>query len=111
MAEHWLDSGVPEVRIDVCEVHCTREETFLLFGTQFPGAHAKLQRRIILTPVMAKRLADGLVDVILNHEAQSKATPAGCTHSDASEADRPGERRPLHTLLPGLDCGFGVCEV
>ena len=107
MAEHWLDSGVPEVRIDVCEVHCTREETFLLFGTQFPGGHAKLERRIILTPVMAKRLAAGLVDVMLDHEAQSNATPAGSTHSTASDDDAPAEARPMLALVRGLNVGFG----
>jgi len=107
MPERWLDAGVRELRADVCEVHSTREETFLLFGTQLAGTDAKLERRIILTPVMAKRLAAGLGDVLREHEAQSNATPAGSIQSAASDDDAPAEARPMLALVRGLNVGFG----
>ena len=107
MVEHWLGTEVPEVRVDVCEVHSTREETFLLFGTQLAGGHARLERRIILTPAMAKRLAAGLGDVMREHEAQTNATPAGSIQSAASEDDAPAEARPMLALVRSLNVGFG----
>ena len=103
MPERWLDAGKPELRADVCEVHTTREETVLLFGTQLAGTHAKLERRIILTPVMAKRLAAGLGDVMREHEAQSNATPAGSMQSVAADENAPAEARPMLALVRGLN--------
>ena len=107
MAENWLGTDVPGVRADVCEVYSTREETSLLFGTQLPGGDAKLERRIILAPAVAKRLAAGLGDVMREHEAQSNATPAGSIQSPASDVDAPAEARPMLALVRGLNVGFG----
>src|SRR5258708_36928375 len=95
MPERWFDAGVPELRADVCEVHATREEAVLLFGTQLAGTHAKLERCIILTPVMAKRLAAGLDDVIREHEAQTYASTAGNIQSTASDDHAPAAAGPL----------------
>ncbi len=107
MPERWFDAGVPELRADVCEVHATREEAVLLFGTQLAGTHAKLERCIILTPVMAKRLAAGLDDVMREHEAQTNATPAGNIQSTASDDHAPAGARPMLALVRGLNVGFG----
>jgi len=107
MPERWFDAGVPELRADICDVHGTREETFLLFGKQLTGTHAKLERRIVLTPLMAKRLAVGLADVLREHEAQSNATPAGRNQSAASDDEAPAEARPMLALVRGLNVGFG----
>ena len=107
MPERWVNSGAPELRADVCEVQITREETFLLFGTQFAESHAKLERRIILTPVMAKRLAASLGDIVREQEAQSNATPAGRVQSAASDDDAPAAARPMLALVRGLNVGFG----
>ena len=107
MPDRWLDAHAPEVRADVCEVQSTREETCLLFGTRVGAEHANLLRRIILTPVMAKRLAASLAHAVREHEAQSNATPAGNVRSAASDEDAPEQARPMLALVRGLNVGFG----
>jgi hypothetical protein len=107
MPERWLDAGVPALRADVCQVQSTREETVLLFGTQLPQGRAKLERRIILTPAMAKQLASGLARVMLEHEARLNATPAGNVESAARDSDAPAEAGPMLALVRALEVGFG----
>lgn len=107
MPERWLDAGVPLVRADVCEVQSTREETFLLFGTQSAPGEAKLERRIALAPAMAKRLAAHLGHAIRAHEARVDATPAGGGQSAASDDDVPAQARPMLALVRSLNVGFG----
>src|SRR6478736_5601258 len=100
MPERWLDPGVLELRADVCQVQSTRDETFLLFGSQQgAGLPAKLERRIVLPPVLAKRLAAVLSDITRDTEEQSNATPAGSMQSAASDEDAPEEARPMLALV------------
>ena len=107
MPERWLDRGVTALRADVCQVQSTREETVLLFGTQLRENRAKLERRIVLTPAMAKQLAAGLAGTMQEYEAQLNATPAGGIQSAASDSDAPAGARRMLALVQGLNVGFG----
>jgi hypothetical protein len=103
----WIDPGVPEMRAEVCQVQSTREETYLLFGTQ-GDAGAKLERRIVVRPALAKELAASLARLLRAHEAQlENATPAGNVRSAPTDADAPPDARPLLSLVRGLGVGFG----
>jgi len=107
MADRWIDQGVPPLRVDVCEVQSTREETWLLFGTQSAPGEAKLARCIVLAPAMAKRLATHLRQAVHAHEAQADATPAGSGRSAGSEEEVPAQARTMFALVRGLNVGFG----
>jgi tryptophan halogenase len=108
MPERWLDPGVPELRADACQVQSTRDETFLLFGSQQgAGLPAKLARRIVLPPVLAKQLAAVLNDITRDTEEQANATPAGSMLSSASNEDAPEESRPMLALVRALNVPFG----
>jgi len=106
-ALRWIDPGVPETRAEVCQVQSAREETYLLFGT-LGEAGAKLERRIVVRPALAKELAATLARLVQAHEAQlENATPAGNVRSAPTDADAPAEARPLLSLVRGLGVGFG----
>src|SRR4051794_26719715 len=108
MPERWVNAGIPDVRADAFQVQSTRDETFLLFGSQQgAGLPAKLERRIVLTPVLAKQLAAVLRDLPRDSEEQSNATPAGSMQSAASDEDAPEEVKPLLALVRALNVGFG----
>lgn len=102
MAERWIDGGIVALRPSACQVQSTREETVLLFGSA-----GKLERRIILSPAMAKELAAGLAAVMREHDAQLNATPAGAGASAVDEADVPPGARPLLAAARRLAPGFG----
>ena len=112
----WVNAGVSGLRADVCQVQSTREETILLFGTVTPPAagdrerRARLERRIVLSPVLAKQLAATLTSVARAYEARLgsvNATPAGRFQSAPTDADAPAEARPLLELVRSLNVGFG----
>lgn len=106
----WLSAGVPDTRADVCQVQSTREETALLFGTltSTRPPQARLERRIVLAPRLAKELAASLARLVRAYEAQlANATPAGTVRSAPSEADAPAGARPLLARVRGLGVGFG----
>jgi hypothetical protein len=108
MPEAWIDLGVAALHADVCQVQSTRDETFLLFGSQQgAGLPAKLERRVVLTPVLAKQLAAVLRDLTRDREGPSNATPAGSMQSAASDEDAPEEARPMLALVRALNVGFG----
>lgn len=102
MPERWLDPGIAALRAEVCQVQSTREEFALLFGVQADGK-AKLQRRILVSPLLAKQLAAALAAL----GRDPNATPAGSIDSAASEADAPTAARPMLALVRGLGVGFG----
>lgn len=103
-----MDAGVPETRADVCQVKSTREETSLLFGTLSSPGQARLERRIVLAPALAKEFAATLARLVRAHEAQlENATPAGNVRSAPSDSDAPADARPLLGLVRGLGVGFG----
>ena len=65
----WLDPGVPTTRAEVVQVQSTREETSLLFGRLAPAGadaepRARLERRIVLPPGIAKQLAAALAEAV-----------------------------------------------
>jgi hypothetical protein len=111
----WIDPGVTELRADVCQVRSTREETMLLFGTQQApadggGQQASLERRVVLSPNLAKQLAAGLASAVREHEARLRsadATPAGSIRSAPTDEDAPAAARPLLRHVRGLGVGFG----
>lgn len=111
----WVDPGVTTTRADVCQVQSTRTETMLLFGTrQSPLSEgerrAKLERRIMLSPTLAKQLAAALKSAVRAFESRlgsENATPAGNVRSAPSDADAPAAARPLLNLVRRLDVGFG----
>jgi tryptophan halogenase len=113
VSERWIDPGVQGLRADLCQVQSTREETILLFGTQQPqgagatGPSARLERRIVLAPAMAKQLATALASVMREYDTQLNATPAGRIQSVATDGDAPAEARPMLALVRGLGVGFG----
>jgi hypothetical protein len=100
--ERWIDPGIEALRPEACQVQSTREEMALLFGTR-----GKLERRVILPPLLAKQLAAGLAGVMREYEAQLNATPAGRGGGGAGEADVPPAARPMLALVRGLAPGFG----
>jgi len=110
----WIDPGVPETRADVCQVQTTQEETSLLFGTRQPAAkgelRARLERRVLLAPQLAKQLAESLAAVLREHErlhGAENATPAGTFSSPPGEDDAPAAARPLLDKVRALGTGFG----
>lgn len=111
----WIDPGVPDTRADICQVLSSREETMLLFGTrQAPftegGRRARLDRRIVLSPALAKQLAASLKSLVRTLETPldgENATPAGNIRSAPSDEDAPVAARPLLDLVRRLDVGFG----
>jgi hypothetical protein len=111
----WVDPGVTATRVDVCQVKSTRAETMLLFGTRQPPLtegerRARLDRRIVLSPALAKQLAAALKSAVREIEVRrgsANATPAGNIRSAPSDADAPAAARPLLDLVRRLDIGFG----
>ena len=111
----WLDRDIPETRADVCQVISSREETMLLFGTRErpttgDGQHATLDRRIILSPGLAKELVADLRAFLREFEAArggGNATPAGYIRSTPGDDDAPEAARPLLHMVRNLDVGFG----
>jgi len=102
MPERWVDSGVAGLRAEVCQVQSTRQEFALLFGTQ-AGASAKLERRILVSPLLAKQLAAALAGAL----GDPNASPAGTTQSAATDADAPRAARPMLAQVRALNVGFG----
>lgn len=111
----WVDPGVAATRADVCQVQSTRTETMLLFGTQQVPVtegerRARLERRIMLSPSLAKQLAVALKSAVRALETRlgsENATPAGNLRSAPNDADVPAAARPLLDLVRRLDVGFG----
>ena len=111
----WIDSGAVTMRADVCQIQSTRDETMLLFGSQqAPQAEgersARLERRIVLSPSLAKQLSAALKSAIRAMEARlgaANATPAGNIRSAPSDADAPEAARPLLDRVRRLGVGFG----
>jgi len=106
----WIDAGEPEIRADVCQVQSTREEAALLFGTRDrEGAmQARLLRRVVINPLLAKQLAAGLARIVRGHDAQlANATPAGNLRSAPTDEDAPAAARPLLARVRELGTGFG----
>jgi hypothetical protein len=114
-ASKWIDPGATTTRADVCQVQSTRTETVLLFGRQeAPAAEgerrARLERRIMLSPLLAKQLVAALKNVVRGFDARlgsENATPAGNVRSAPSDADAPLAARPLLERVRRLDVGFG----
>src|SRR5687767_1071955 len=82
----------------------------LLFGQATGEGRARLERRIVLAPSLAKQLAASLADAVRAYEARSgggNATPAGRIESVARDEDAPAAARPLLGLVRGLGAGFG----
>jgi len=102
MPERWLDPGIVGLRAELCQVQSTREEFALLFGTR-AGDGARLERRILITPLLAKQLAAALTAL----GRDPNATPAGSIESGASDADAPAGARPMLGLVRALGVGFG----
>lgn len=111
----WIDPGVPETRADVCQVQTTQEETSLLFGMRQGAAtgneqRARLERRVLLSPQLAKQLAESLAAVLREHErlhGMENATPAGTFSTPPGEGDAPAAARPLLDKVRALGAGFG----
>jgi len=110
-ALRWVDPGVPDTRADVCQVQSTREETALLFGalTASRPPQARLERRVVLPPRLAKELSATLARLLRAHEAQlENATPAGNVRSaPPGDEDAPAAARPLLAQVRALGAGFG----
>lgn len=114
-AFQWVDPGLPPVRADICQVLSSREETMLLFGarqTSFTDTdrRATLDRRIVLSPSLAKQLALKLRHLINEREAMPdgvNATPAGQFRYAPGDEDAPAAARPLLQLVRAIDVGFG----
>ena len=102
MPERWLDPGIAGLRAELCQVQSTGEEFALLFGTH-AGDVARLERRILLSPLLAKQLAATLA----NLARDPNATPAGGTECAASDADAPAGARHMLGLVRALGVGFG----
>ena len=102
MPERWLDAGVGALRPEAFQVQSTREEFALLFGSPAESG-AKLERRILIPPILAKRLARVLADLARD----PNATPAGTTASAAAERDVPAAARPMLRKVRALGVGFG----
>ena len=102
MPERWLDPGIAGLRAELCQVQSTGEEFALLFGTHAGGA-ARLERRILLSPLLAKQLAAALAGI----GRDLNATPAGATECAASDADAPAGARRMLGLVRALGVGFG----
>ena len=108
----WLDPGVPTTRAEVVQVQSTREETSLLFGRLAPAGadaepRARLERRIVLPPGIAKQLAAALAEAVRAVEQGVNATPAGITQSAAGVDAAPAAAQPLFRLVQALGIGFG----
>lgn len=111
----WVDPGLAPVRADICQVLSSREETMLLFGTRklpFTDTEkqATLDRRIVLSPSLAKQLAQSLRQFIDEREAlpdSANATPSGQLRYNPGDDDAPVAARPLLQLVRSLDVGFG----
>src|SRR5512146_304372 len=108
----WADADRPQLRPDVFQVQATRNEFALLLGTRDaadPG-RARLERRIALEPMLAKRLAATLAEVARNREAQIgslDAMPVGRPGEAYDEAEVPPATRPLFERVRALGTGFG----
>jgi hypothetical protein len=102
MPERWLDPGITGLRAELCQVQSTREEFALLFGTR-SGGKARLERRILVSPTLAKQLAAALAGI----GRDPNATPAGGIESSATDADAPAGARPMLELVRALGVGFG----
>ena len=103
----WIEDGAVETRADVCQVKSTRDQTMLLFGTRLPEdtPRARLERRIVIAPLLAKQLAATLAEALRAREAQlgfGNATPAGSIRSAPRDADAPAAARPLLELVRAL---------
>ena len=103
MPERWIDSGIPGLRAEACQVKSTREETALLFGTR-----ERAERCIVVHPALAKQLAAGLAALLREYDAQLNATPAGRLESRATEDDVPLGARAMFEQVRGLGVPFGL---
>lgn len=111
----WIDPGATTARADVCQVQSTQAETILLFGRQQPPRAdgtpcASLERRILLSPILAKQLMTALKAVVRGLDARlgsENATPAGNVQSAPNDADTPAAARPLLKQVQRLNVGFG----
>ena len=112
----WVDSGEPALRPDVVQVQGSREEMALLFGTLdatvdgSAGRHARLERRIVLSPGLAKQLAMSLGDVARIYESRLgrlDTSPAGQFLGAHSDTDVPEGARVLFERVRALQVGFG----
>lgn len=108
----WVEADQPQMRPDVFQVQASRDGFALLLGTRDAAdpARARLERRIALEPVLAKRLAAALAEVARSHEAQIgslDAMPAGRPGGAYSDADVPPGARPMFERVRALGTGFG----
>ena len=102
----WDDASARSLRAEVCQIRSTREEMLLLFGTR-----TRAERCIVVPPLLAKRLAVGLDQLLREREAglaSPDATPAGRLQSTVEALDVPAPARPLFELVRGLNVGCGV---
>ena len=103
MPERWVDSGIPGLRAEVCQVRSTRDETALLFGTR-----ERAERCVLLRPALAKQLAAALAALMREHDAQLNATPAGAIQSRAADDDVPPKAQPVFEQVRALGVPFGL---
>lgn len=108
----WVGTDQPPLRPEVFQVQASREAFALLLGTR-DAAHAgraRLERRIALEPVLAKRLAAALAELARSHEARNgslDAMPAGRPGEGYADAEVPPGARPLFERVRALETGFG----
>jgi len=112
----WVESGASSLRAEFCQVQSTREETSLLFGTSQPrrpdGSEPpiRLERRIVVSPSVAKQLAAILASVAREHEAlaaDADATPAGHGATPVAARDVPPGAEALVQRVNALGVGYG----
>lgn len=122
----WDESGTEISRPDACSVDSTREEIFFLFGMYRAEDIGQtemtvdLQKRIIVSPFVAKRLSKLLADVLrdheythgpLNEEPASKGGPPGHPAlgsqpvSGSKKTSEPGQT--LFQIINNLDLTYG----
>src|SRR5512146_1737060 len=100
----WADADRPQLRPDVFQVQATRNEFALLLGTRDaadPG-RARLERRIALEPMLAKRLAATLAEVARNREAQIGSLDAMPVGRPCESYDDPGDPPASPTLFASV---------
>lgn len=72
----WDESGTETFRPDVCNVDSTREEICFLFGLYTAEGDGQsdmtVQKRIIVSPFVAKHLANLLGNVLRDHESMTR---------------------------------------
>ena len=112
----WDESGASTLRAEFCQVQSTREETSLLFGTGQPrrpdGSEqpVRLERRIVVSPSVAKQLAAILASVAREHEAlaaDADATPVKHGTAPFAAADVPAGAVAMVQQVNALGVGYG----